>query len=166
MRRQDPCPGLAPLPRIMSRRPAATTTPLASSGRGRALTRRMADYFGLSYPHEIHSRGLAPHCVDPSEGQLRMAGCCCNHPGSYKIIARDVGTVTGMLDGEQYEGKERALSGGIHTFAQTSAGHDLMVFWAQAVNRHFRPIESNTAPDSRIKLPALLLSLLLTRCHF
>jgi len=103
MRRQDPCPGLAPLPRIMSWRPAATTTPLASSGRGRALTRRMADYFGLSYPHEIHSRGLAPHCVDPSEGQLRMAGCCCNHPGSYKIIARDVGTVTGMLDGEPKE---------------------------------------------------------------
>jgi hypothetical protein len=86
--------------------------------------------------------------------------------GLVQIIAPDVGTVMGVLDGEQYEGKERALSGGIHTFAQTSAGHDLMVFWAQAVNRHFRPIESNTAPDSRIKLPALLLSLLLTRCHF
>jgi hypothetical protein len=69
-------------------------------------------------------------------------------PASYKIIARDVGTVTGMLDGEQYEGKERFLSRGIHTFAQTSTGHDLVVFWARAVNRHFRPIESNTSPDS------------------
>ena len=63
-------------------------------------------------------------------------------PASYKIIARDVGTVTGMLDGERYEGKERFLSRGIHTFVQTSTGHDLVVFWAQAVDRHFRPIKS------------------------
>ncbi len=66
---------------------------------------------------------------------------------SYKIIARDVGTVTGMLDGERYEGEERFLSRGIHSFVQTSTGHDLVVFWAQAVNRHFRPIESNSSPD-------------------
>jgi hypothetical protein len=69
-------------------------------------------------------------------------------PASYKIIARDVGTVMGVLDGERYEGKERFLSPGIHTFVQTSTGHDLVVFWAQAVNRHFRPIESNTSPGS------------------
>ncbi len=69
-------------------------------------------------------------------------------PASYKIIARDVGTVTGILDGERYEGKERFLSRGIHTFVQTSTGHGLVVFWAQAVNRHFRPIDSNTSPES------------------
>jgi hypothetical protein len=69
-------------------------------------------------------------------------------PASYKIIARDVGAVMGVLDGERYEGKERFLSPGIHTFVQTSTGHDLVVFWAQAVNRHFRPIESNTSPGS------------------
>src|SRR6266699_5596421 len=40
---------------MMSRRPAATTTSLPSPGRGRALTQRMADYFGLSYPHEFTS---------------------------------------------------------------------------------------------------------------
>src|SRR4030095_16682990 len=40
---------------MMSRRPAATTTALASRCRGRALMRRMADYFGLSYPHEFTS---------------------------------------------------------------------------------------------------------------
>ena len=61
---------------------------------------------------------------------------------------RDVGTVMGVLDGEPYEGKERFLSPGIHTFVQTSTGHDLVVFLAQAVNRHFRPIESNTSPGS------------------
>src|SRR6478752_4342736 len=39
----------------MSWRPAATTTTPASPSRGRALTRRIADYFGLSYPHEFTS---------------------------------------------------------------------------------------------------------------
>ena len=62
-------------------------------------------------------------------------------PASYKIIARDVGTVMGLLDGERYEGEERFLSPGTHTFVQTSTGHDLVVFWAQAVDRNFRPIE-------------------------
>jgi cell shape-determining protein MreD len=60
-------------------------------------------------------------------------------PASYKIIARDASAVMGVLDGERYEGKERFLSPGIHTFVQTSTGHDLVVFWAQAVDRHFRP---------------------------
>src|SRR6266566_1992026 len=69
-------------------------------------------------------------------------------PASYKIIARDVRTVMGVLDGERYEGKERFLSPGIHTFVQTSTGHDLVVFWAQAVDRHFRPIEGSTSPES------------------
>src|SRR4051794_33757398 len=61
-------------------------------------------------------------------------------PASYKIIGHDVDTVTGMLDGEQYEGTERFLSRGTHTFVQTSIGHDFVVFWAQAVDRHFRPM--------------------------
>ena len=69
-------------------------------------------------------------------------------PASYKIIARDVGTVMGVLDGERYEGKERFLSPGTHTFVQTSAGHDLVVFWAQAVDRNFRPINSSSSPRS------------------
>jgi hypothetical protein len=60
-------------------------------------------------------------------------------PAAYKIIARDVGTVMGVLDGERYEGEERFLSPGTHTFVQTSTGHDLVVFWAQAVDRHFSP---------------------------
>jgi hypothetical protein len=62
-------------------------------------------------------------------------------PASYKIIARDVGTVMGALDGERYEGEERFLSPGAHTFVQTSTAHNLVVFWAQAVDRNFRPIE-------------------------
>jgi hypothetical protein len=69
-------------------------------------------------------------------------------PASYKIIARDAGTVMGVLDGERYEGKERFLSPGIHTFVQTSAGANLVVFWSQAVDRNFRPIDSSSLPDS------------------
>jgi hypothetical protein len=60
-------------------------------------------------------------------------------PAAYKIIARDVGPVMGVLDGGRYEGEERFLSPGTHTFVQTSTGHDLVVFWAQAVDRHFSP---------------------------
>jgi Dolichyl-phosphate-mannose-protein mannosyltransferase len=69
-------------------------------------------------------------------------------PASYRIIAGDVGTVTGVLDGERYEGQRRFLSPGTHTFVQTSAGHDLVVFWAQAVDRNFRPINSSGSPRS------------------
>ncbi len=69
-------------------------------------------------------------------------------PASYKIIARDASTVMGVLDGERYEGKERFLSPGIHTFVQTSAGANLVVFWAQAVDRNFRPIDNSSSPGS------------------
>ena len=69
-------------------------------------------------------------------------------PTSYKIIARDASTVMGVLDGERYEGKERFLSPGIHTFVQTSAGANLVALWAQAVDRNFRPIDSSSLPDS------------------
>jgi hypothetical protein len=69
-------------------------------------------------------------------------------PASYKIIARDASTVMGVLDGQRYEGKERFLSPGIHTFVQTSAGANLVVFWAQAVDRNFRPTDSSSLPDS------------------
>ena len=69
-------------------------------------------------------------------------------PASYKIIARDASTVMGVLDGERYEGKERFLSPGIHTFVQTSAEANLVVFWAQAVDRNFRPIDNSSSPGS------------------
>jgi Dolichyl-phosphate-mannose-protein mannosyltransferase len=69
-------------------------------------------------------------------------------PASYKIIARDASTVMGVLDGERYEGKERFLSPGTHTFVQTSAGANLVVFWAQAADRNFRPIDTSSSPES------------------
>ena len=69
-------------------------------------------------------------------------------PASYKIIASDAGAVMGVLDGERYEGTARFLSPGIHTFLQTSAGTNLVVFWAQAIDRNFRPIDSSSSPNT------------------
>jgi hypothetical protein len=77
----------------------------------------MADYFGLSYPHELTPAALLLIVlillrVNCGGGVLLQSSTDGNHfefqiviPASYKIIARDVGTATGMLDGEQYEGK-------------------------------------------------------------
>jgi hypothetical protein len=67
-------------------------------------------------------------------------------PAFYKIISRDVGIVRGVLDGNSYQGEERFLSSGPHTFVQTSTGHDLVVFWAQAADRGFRPIVNDSSP--------------------
>jgi hypothetical protein len=69
-------------------------------------------------------------------------------PASYKIIARDASAVMGVLDGERYEGKERFLSPGLHSFVQSSAEANLVVFWAQAVDRNFRPIDNSRSPGS------------------
>src|SRR5258707_12866794 len=43
---------------MMFRRTATTTIALTSPGRDGALTRRIADYFGLSYRHELTSAAL------------------------------------------------------------------------------------------------------------
>ena len=157
---------------------------------GRALARRLADNFVLSYPYEFTSavlllialillRGITImhyrfgsdepqhlHVVwgwargfvqyrDLADNHMPLFHILCapiykligdgKHfdfetviPASYKIIARDASTVMGVLDGERYEGKERFLSPGIHTFVQTSAGANLVVFSAQAVDRKFQ----------------------------
>src|SRR5438445_11111251 len=85
MRREDQCPELVPLLRMMSRRPPAIITALASSGRGRALTRRMADYFGLFYPHEFTS-AASLLIVLILLRSMRTAACCCNHALTGSIL--------------------------------------------------------------------------------
>ena len=59
-------------------------------------------------------------------------------PAAYKIIARDDGQVKGMLDGTPYDGA-RFLTPGRHTFVQTASGTELVLLWAQAVDRNFIP---------------------------
>ena len=116
--------------------------------------------FRFVLPARIHSRCLAPHSVDPSGGQLRTAGCCCNHPQTGSILNSKLSFrhhtnhrarrwhCDGYARRRAVRRKGPLSFRGIHTFARTPTGHVLVVFWAQAVNRHFRPIESNTSPHS------------------
>jgi hypothetical protein len=105
-----------------------------------ATTFRWVEQNYLPIGDRLRVAGVMLHSTDGKHFHFEIV-----IPASYKIIARDVGTVTGMLDGEGYQGKERFLSPGFHTFVQTSTGHDLVVFWAQAVDRHFTPLNWSTS---------------------
>jgi hypothetical protein len=61
----------------------------------------------------------------------------------YEIISPD-GDASGMLDGTPYNGA-RFLAAGPHTFKSTSISHNLILLWAQAVDRHFTPFEHPTS---------------------
>jgi hypothetical protein len=61
----------------------------------------------------------------------------------YEIISPD-GDTSGMLDGTPYNGP-RFLAAGPHTFKSTSISHNLILLWAQAVDRHFTPFEHPTS---------------------
>jgi Dolichyl-phosphate-mannose-protein mannosyltransferase len=91
----------------------------------------------------------------PVAGKLRVAGAYLRSqsspntsmefevtiPASYKIIAPDVPVVTGVLDGDPYQGGACFLAAGKHTFVQSSSALDLALLWAKAVDRHFTPFE-------------------------
>jgi hypothetical protein len=66
-------------------------------------------------------------------------------PAPYEIIARE-GGVSGMLDGTPYTGA-RFLAPGKHSFVQTSNESTLAFLWAQAVDRHFLPVDHIDNPD-------------------
>jgi hypothetical protein len=65
-------------------------------------------------------------------------------PAPYEIIARE-GGVSGMLDGTPYTGA-RFLVPGKHSFVQTSNESTLAFLWAQAVDRHFLPVDHDDNP--------------------
>src|SRR5207253_10652998 len=65
-------------------------------------------------------------------------------PALYEITARE-GTVSGMLDGTPYTGA-RFLAAGKHSFGQTSNESTLAFLWAQAVDRHFLPVDHDDNP--------------------
>jgi hypothetical protein len=66
-------------------------------------------------------------------------------PSSYKIIAPDVPVVSGLLDGNPYEGGACFLTAGKHNFVQSSNAHGLALLWAKAVDRHFTPFEHGSS---------------------
>jgi hypothetical protein len=66
-------------------------------------------------------------------------------PAQYEITARE-GAVTGLLDGTPYTGA-RFLAPGKHSFVQTSSESTLAFLWAQAVDRHFVPVDHDDNPN-------------------
>ena len=66
-------------------------------------------------------------------------------PAQYEIIARE-GAGSGMLDGTPYTGA-RFLAPGKHSFVQTSNETAVAFLWAQAVDRHFLPLDHVDNPD-------------------
>jgi hypothetical protein len=65
-------------------------------------------------------------------------------PAQYEITARE-GAVSGMLDGTPYTGA-RFLAPGKHSFLQTSNESAPVFLWAQAVDRHFLPVDHDDNP--------------------
>lgn len=60
-------------------------------------------------------------------------------PASYRIIAKG-GDVSGMLDGVPYHGAQ-FLKAGWHSFESAEPSGQLVLLWAQAVERAFAPLE-------------------------
>ncbi len=58
-------------------------------------------------------------------------------PATYKIFSR-AGDASGLLDGVPYN-SARFLGAGPHTFESISATNEVVLLWAQAVDRHFTP---------------------------
>ena len=54
--------------------------------------------------------------------------------------------VSGTLDGTAYFGS-RFFAAGTHTFESASTYRDLILLWAQAVDRHFMPFEHVISPN-------------------
>src|SRR5437868_10455143 len=60
-------------------------------------------------------------------------------PATYKIFSR-AGDASGLLDGVPYN-SARFLEAGPHTFESISPTNEVVLLWAQAVDRHFTPFK-------------------------
>ena len=92
---------------------------------------------------------VAGAVLNPSPTDLRRFDFEVVIPASYRIIARDE-NVVGVLDGTPYTGA-RFLAAGQHSFESASTSKNLVLLWAQAVDRHFMLVDRNI--DNRRSLP-------------
>ncbi len=92
---------------------------------------------------------VAGAVLNPSTTDLRRFDFEVVIPASYRIIARDE-NVSGVLDGTPYIGA-RFLAAGQHSFESASTSKNLVLLWAQAVDRHFMLVDRNI--DNRRSLP-------------
>jgi hypothetical protein len=103
-------------------------------------TRRFVrrNYLPVTNDLRIAGKELKPSATDPRQADFEVVIAA-----PYEIISPD-GNVSGTLDGTPYNGA-RFLSAGPHTFKQPSIAHNLIVLWAQAVDRHFTPFGHHTS---------------------
>jgi hypothetical protein len=92
------------------------------------------NYLPVTNNLRVAGEELKPSATNPGQVEFGVVVSA-----SYEIISPD-GNVAGTLDGTPYNGA-RFLAAGPHTFKSTSTSHNLILLWAQAVNRHFTPFE-------------------------
>jgi hypothetical protein len=95
------------------------------------------DFARQNYPRHDRELRVAGAFLKPAQLHSNRIDFDVVIPARYGIIAPD-GQVTGSLDGTPYTGA-RFLERGKHTFVQSSAARNLVLLWAQAVDRHFTP---------------------------
>jgi hypothetical protein len=88
----------------------------------------------------IAGKELKPSATNPRRCEFEVT-----IPAPYEIISLKE-NVSGTLDGIPYTGA-RFLAAGSHTLESTSPPHGLVLLWAQAVDRHFTPLEHHTSPN-------------------
>ncbi len=98
------------------------------------------NYLSVANNLRVAGEALKPSTTNPNRSDFEVV-----IPASYKIISRD-GNASGTLDGVRYDGA-RLLSAGHHTFVSTATSGELVLLWAQAVDRHFTPFEHHTLSE-------------------
>lgn len=103
-------------------------------------TRRFLKQNYLPVTNELRVAGeeLKPSFTDPGRYEFKVT-----IPASYEIICGDE-NVSGTLDGIPYNGA-RFLAAGPHTFESAPKPRSLTLLWAQAVDRHFIPLQHHTS---------------------
>jgi hypothetical protein len=103
-------------------------------------TRRFVrrNYLPVTNNLRVAGEELKPSATDPRQADFEVV-----ISAPYEIISPN-GDVSGTLDGTPYNGA-RFLSAGPHSFKSASISHNLLLLWAQAVDRHFTPFEHHTS---------------------
>ena len=111
----------------------------------RTFPRDTARFVRRNYLRVTNNLRIAGKELKPSATNSRQCEFEVTIPASYEIISLKE-NVSGTLDGIPYNGA-RFLAAGSHTFESTSPSRGLVLLWAQAVDRHFTPLEQHTSPN-------------------
>jgi hypothetical protein len=99
-----------------------------------ATTERFVEQNYLPVTDDLRVAGLIlkPGATDPTRAEFQIV-----IPAWYKLISRDA-KVSALVDGTPFD-QTRFLAAGRHTFKSTEPIHDIVLLWAQAVDRQFTP---------------------------